>query len=847
MSITAPVLRGSATNKTAGTTIGVAPGVAIPAGKIAFALVGAHNTSAANGATTTHSGVADGAGGNTWEKLFERTFSTEVAAAGGVTLSLWKCKVATEIGTGHTITATIASTTPKGIAIWEAGVGAGADLVLATTGTPMAHQDSSGASVSVATSGMTSKEYLHLGLVGQQNETLTWTEDADYTNIFTTVEGISTGPAGTAATNVVMWAGYRIATLTGDTFAPTLPTASDRTATLIALEETSGAPALSGGATSTVTTVATGAGQKDTSGGATSTVAHTPTGAGSKGSSGGATSTVTAPATGAGTKGAEGGSTSTVATVATGDGIAEGGTPSGGATSSVSVVATGAGVKAASGGSTSTVIVVATGGGATAKSGGATSAVNVVASGAGTPAKSGGATSIVTVVATGGTFGPRVLDVGQPLQWLGGKIDVRVEVDTGLDEAFGGLWDVGQWATDEWGSIDPLYQDITPYVHAVKIDRGKARWDERFQVGGLTVTLDNTSGIFTPNPPVPVPWVIPWRPGRRIRVVTIPDLTTGEKVPLFTGVIDTPNVVFTEAGYDVIAIVHALDYMASWSANNPPATVATGTQLTSERVEAALDYAEWPVEDRLISAGKHTMETSELAQTTLEEVQRAADSEGGAFYCDAAGRAVFRHRDWLAEDTRSVVVQGYLGYDPADVPEDAQIAHVLDVQTSWELNRVRNDIQFARVGGTLQRVTDAASKVAYGGMWRSYQRTDFHNISDSQVRLLALRYLDVFKVDRLRIEEVQLAANDDPDDLDLNRLFWQTDFGDLLQVLIPTTHGWEVEASVHVVGIKHEITPDDWLVTLTVDDSATFIPELTYWELGVIDRSELGNSTILAP
>src|SRR5690606_20283306 len=158
-------------------------------------------------------------------------------------------------------------------------------------------------------------------------------------------------------------------------------------------------------------------------------------------------------------------------------------------------------------------------------------------------------------------------------------------------------------------------------------------------------------------------------------------------------------------------------------------------------------------------------QSSTLADTTLEECQRAADAEGGAFFASADGKATFKARNWLSEDDRSVNVQGWIGFD--EVPEGAQAAPVLDASGSWELARVVNDVGFAREGGTMQFAEDLASIQAYGR--RSYRRTDFINSSDGELASLAVRYLQALREPRLRVDSVTISASTDPDNQDRHR------------------------------------------------------------------------------
>jgi hypothetical protein len=408
------------------------------------------------------------------------------------------------------------------------------------------------------------------------------------------------------------------------------------------------------------------------------------------------------------------------------------------------------------------------------------------------------------------------------LHWLGGPLDVRVEVDTGLAMETVGLWDTGLWDEAVWGTADPRWQDVTPWVMEVQINAGAARWGERFESASAVLVVDNTEGVFTPDSDVPY-FALPFRPARKIRVLVIdPD---GVKQPLVTGQIDAINDSYDDGAYNLATTIACSDFMAVWAAYNPPMNDAgTGVQSTTDRIEAALDKLGWPTADRDLQTGVHTMQSSLLADSTLEECQKAADAEGGAFYADRIGQAVFKARDWLTTDPRSTTVQAWIGYDEA--PTGAMAAHIIGVKTSHEAARIVNDVSYARVGSTLQHFANTGSQSAFGN--RSYQRTDLENNSDAEVAHLAKRYLRAFKDDRARIDSVTIAATEDPDH---NLILYDTRFGDLWSVLIDTPFGWSYEKEVHVMGLEHRITADDWVMSARLDDALTFnMLEPGYWD-----------------
>lgn len=411
---------------------------------------------------------------------------------------------------------------------------------------------------------------------------------------------------------------------------------------------------------------------------------------------------------------------------------------------------------------------------------------------------------------------------GQIHRSLGGQIEVRVEIDTGLAGSTFMLWDVGEWDVDTWGSVDPDWADITDFVESVEIRQGTERWGDRFETGSATMTLDNTDGRFTPESGFS-PFHLPFRPRRRLRVVAIPDPDDPlGKEPQFTGFIDSISPVFDDGGYLITVQLNCLDFMALWGGHDPVALeTPTGVQDTHDRVGSALDRMDWPddVDHRDIQTGEHTMQSSHLAQTTLEECARAAEAEGGHFYCSKDGKATFKARDWLSSDTRSIEVQGYLGFD--EIPSGANPGHVVSVEPSWETDRIINLVEFARVGSEMQVVEDEASQGIFD--IRSYQRTDLENNSDAEVLFLATRYLGQFNTDRMRIDSITIDAVADPDNEDLNRLMWDSQFGDLLSIKVQTPYGWELKKLVKIMGISHRISSEDWEVTFKLDDVFIFV------------------------
>ena len=232
MAWTSVASRGTATAIAAGATLSVSPLVEIPVGAIAVVVCGSHSNQTGSGETTLHA-VSDTAG-NTWTRLRERSLSGTLLN-GDVddtnTSSLWATKITSAIGTGASVTLNTGDAASEGkiIGLYEFSVVAGQTFGIAAGASASAFQ----ADTTVTVSGLSSVERLWIGCGAVSHSGATLTQDADYTDMF----GADL-PAHTGAipTSVKSRPGYRIATLTTDTFGWTFG-GRDTTLLLVALDE----------------------------------------------------------------------------------------------------------------------------------------------------------------------------------------------------------------------------------------------------------------------------------------------------------------------------------------------------------------------------------------------------------------------------------------------------------------------------------------------------------------------------------------------------------------------------------------------------------------------------------
>jgi len=108
MAFSAITVRGSMTHEISSSTIGMNPSANLVVGKLVFVNYVTDNLATVREPSNNHVSVDDNAVGNTWRKLYEFTES-DGAAADGVTISGWACKVVTQISTSNIITLTVSA------------------------------------------------------------------------------------------------------------------------------------------------------------------------------------------------------------------------------------------------------------------------------------------------------------------------------------------------------------------------------------------------------------------------------------------------------------------------------------------------------------------------------------------------------------------------------------------------------------------------------------------------------------------------------------------------------------------------------------------------------------------
>jgi len=159
---------------------------------------------------------------------------------------------------------------------------------------------------------------------------------------------------------------------------------------------------------------------------------------------------------------------------------------------------------------------------------------------------------------------------------------------------------------------------------------------------------------------------------------------------------------------------------------------------------------------------------------------------------------------------------------------------VLDVTTSYDATRVRNDIALTVAVPETEPPTDpippvralGSESIALYGR-RAFHQEGYQNENVTDLNFLAAQQLAFHQYDSLRVDSVVVWA-DDFTDGGVQALL-DVEIGDRVLLTVQTAGvlDWAYTVEAWVFGISHTVTPDDWKVTLRLDDTDQSSPSTT--------------------
>jgi hypothetical protein len=383
-----------------------------------------------------------------------------------------------------------------------------------------------------------------------------------------------------------------------------------------------------------------------------------------------------------------------------------------------------------------------------------------------------------------------------------------------LDDTTDGRLDTGLL-----GPADAILEDVTAKVERASVNRGTQRFDgvyARAEAGRAAVTLDNSDREFDPTN-LAGPHVAAGRTEIEPMVMFRLRATwAGVGYDLWRGFADEwkldynmPAVATTElTGTDGTKVISNYDSVAG--------APVGGGETTGVRINRILDNAGWSAADRDIDTGRTTVQSTDLSSNAWTEILLTSDTEIGETYFDAAGRLVFRNRHAIISEIRSITPQAVFGEGVGGLAYDA-------ITITNDDTQVRNIIRISRVGGTLQTAEDADSIARY--QRKTWGRSDLLMETDAEVANYAGYVLEISRTAELRFDSIRIDPTADPDNL------WPQvlgrELGDRITAkFCPPGGGATIERDVFIRGIRHDMTPQTWMTTWTLQDaSAQFVAQ----------------------
>ena len=366
----------------------------------------------------------------------------------------------------------------------------------------------------------------------------------------------------------------------------------------------------------------------------------------------------------------------------------------------------------------------------------------------------------------------------------------------------------------------PQWTDISSYVSALSIDRGRNRDLDRFSAGRLSVTLNNETRAFDPLY-TSSPFFGNIIPRRSIKV------TTGGVVQ-FTGIIEDWNFSYDVSGASKASIV-AADAFTLFATQFVTAGTST-SQLVGARIGAVLDMptVAWPSVSRSLDVGTNVVgaDVRDGSQSALDYLNLVTASEQGQFFIGKNGYVTFIDRANI--------------YDVAGAPlfaDDGTGISYMGAAIQYGTDLLYNQVTVTSpVGGTAVG-NNFDSQNTYG---ISGQTIDTLIDTSLSVSALADWWVSLYGDPEYRFEALQISL-DGLEGVNLAAVL-ALELGDPIEVTFtPNGVGSPITRYAQIIGINHEARIDSYDVTFrlaSLEAYAFLILDDT--DFGILDTNVLG-------
>lgn len=355
-----------------------------------------------------------------------------------------------------------------------------------------------------------------------------------------------------------------------------------------------------------------------------------------------------------------------------------------------------------------------------------------------------------------------------------------------LDDAIKGVLGTGQLADFD------ANVDITENVLRASVRRGRNRILSNFEAGTAIVEVRDENGDWNPantNSPY-YPNLIP------LRKIQIYGDYAGVRYILFTGYITSYDIQFRMGVDDVDKVVlQCVDaFRLFQNATIDQVSAAQAGDLSGTRVNDLLDLTSWPSSLRDIDAGDSTLQDDPGgSRTLLSAIQTVEQSEFGAFFMDAEGRATFYDRDTVSKYADSSVY--VFNEDGTGLPYS-------QIDIAFDDTLVVNDVTVTRLNGTAQNTFNQDSIDKY--YIHSASRSGILVQTDAEALEQAEMILDARKETQVRVDSMTLNLMEDNSTLVIAGL--NLEIFNLVNVTKTMSGQTSITRELFVQGLQHDIT-----------------------------------------
>lgn len=363
--------------------------------------------------------------------------------------------------------------------------------------------------------------------------------------------------------------------------------------------------------------------------------------------------------------------------------------------------------------------------------------------------------------------------------------------------------------------------DLTSQTVSINIQRGRDLTQDRFNPGQCTVRVLDVQGNWNPQN-VSSPYYGLLQP---LRKMIITANYAGTTYPLFAGYTLAYNYTYPkseELGYVDIVCTDAFTLF-----NKSAVTTITGGtagQTTGARITSILDQIDFPGSQRQIDTGTITVQADPgTLRSVLQALQDVEFTEYGAVYVDATGDIVFRERTDLITA---------LAATPTVFNQTTGIPYA-GLKFQFDDKLIFNVANFTRVGGTMQTAIDQSSIDTY--FPHAITKDQLLHQTDAATLELAQTYVANRSTTDIRIDSMTLDLTT-PNYAAGIQAALGLDFLSPVTITNEQPGGSTITKTLQVFGVKHQITPTNWMTTFTTSEpilEGFLIGNSTYGILGV--------------